>query len=211
MKDLFRLDSLWMQRFAMLTNLVCLNVLWLICCLPVFTIGTATSALYRTVFLYHSKEDDTVLRPFFRALKENFRQATLLWVLLLAASALLTFDILYLAAQGIATATLFLLMVLIVFVMGIAVHLFPLIARFQMDTKALLRTAFSLMVLHLPSTVLVIALTVLPFVFLFVLPSLFLRVGVLWAGVWFSAIAYFYGKYLLHIWKKHTPAEQEAT
>ena len=211
MKDLFRLDSVWMQRFAMLTNLVCLNVLWLICCLPVFTIGAATSALYGTVFLYHNKEDDTVLRPYFRALKENFKQATLLWLPLLAVMALVTFDILYLSAQGTATAIIFVLMVLGVFVAGIAAHLFPLMARFQMDTKALLRTAFSLMVLHLPSTVLVIALSVLPFVCLFVLPSFFLRVGVLWAGVWFSGIAYFYGKYLLHIWGKHTPAEQEET
>jgi uncharacterized membrane protein YesL len=152
-----------------------------------------------------------VLRPYFRALKENFKQATLLWLPLLAVMALVTFDILYLSAQGTATAIIFVLMVLGVFVAGIAAHLFPLIARFQMDTKALLRTAFSLMVLHLPSTVLVIALTVLPFVCLFVLPSFFLRVGVLWAGVWFSGIAYFYGKFLLHVWKKHTPEEQEET
>ena len=44
MKDVFSLNSPWMQRFAMLTNLVVLNFLWLACCLPVFTAGAATAA-----------------------------------------------------------------------------------------------------------------------------------------------------------------------
>ena len=41
MKELFNLNSPWVQRFAMLTNLVCLNILWLVCCIPVFTAGAA--------------------------------------------------------------------------------------------------------------------------------------------------------------------------
>jgi uncharacterized membrane protein YesL len=209
MKDLFRLDSRWMQRFAMLTNLVCLNLLWLICCVPIFTIGAATSALYQTVFRYHDKEDDAVLRPFFSAFKENLKQSTLVLLPMLVALVVLGFDVLYLVSIGTGMAVLFVLIVLIVVILGMMVHLFPLIARFQMDTKALLRTAFSLTVLHLPSTLLVIGLTVLPVFLLFFQPALFLRVGVAWAGVWFAAIAYFFGKYLLKIWSKHMPAESE--
>lgn len=210
MKDLFRLDSRWMQRFAMLTNLVCLNLLWLICCIPVFTIGAATSALYQTVFLYHDKEDDAVLLPFFRAFKENFKQSTILWLPMLVLLALLVFDVLYLVSIGTGMAVLFLLIILMVLALGIMVHLFPLVARFQMTAKALLRTAFSLVVLHLPVTLLVIALTFLPVFLLFFQPSFFLRVGVAWAGIWFAAIAYFFGKCLLRIWDKHMPDEDES-
>ena len=47
MKELFSLNSPWVKRFAMLTNLVILNLLWLVCCIPVFTIGAATAALYQ--------------------------------------------------------------------------------------------------------------------------------------------------------------------
>ena len=209
MKELFRLDSRWVQRFAMLTNLVCLNVLWLICCVPVFTIGAATAALYHTVFLYHNKEDDAVLKPFFRAFKENFKQSTILLLPLLMVLALLVFDVLYLVSIGTGMAVLFILIVLIVFALGIMVHLFPLIARFQMNAKALLRTAFSLVVLHLPATLLVIVLTFLPVFLLFFQPAFFLRVGIAWVGVWFAAIAYFFGKFLLKIWNKHGPAESE--
>ena len=76
-----------------------------------------------------------------------------------------------------------------------------------MSVKALLRTAFSLAMLHLPATVTVIALTFLPVVLLVFYPSFFLRIGVLWAGIWFSLIAYIFGKFLLKIWDKHAPAD----
>lgn len=208
MKELFNLNSPWVQRFAMLTNLVCLNILWLVCCIPVFTAGAATAALYHTVFLYHNKEDDAVLRPFFRAFRTNFKQSTLLFLPLFAALLLVVFDLVYLASYGKGTAVLFLLILVILLLMGMLIHLFPLIARFDMNAKALLRTAFSLTALHLPGTLTVIALLVLPVVLLLFFPDWFLRFGVVWAGVWFSAIAYFFGKFLLKIWNKHVPAEE---
>ena len=207
MKELFNLNSPWVKRFAMLTNLVILNLLWLVCCIPVFTIGAATAALYHTVFLYHSNEDDAVLLPFFRGFKTNFKQATLLFLPLFAALLLVVFDLVYLASYGKGTAVLFLLILVILLLMGMLIHLFPLIARFDMNAKALLRTAFSLTALHLPGTLTVIALLVLPVVLLLFFPDWFLRFGVVWAGVWFSAIAYFFSKFLLKIWNKHVPAE----
>ncbi|MEE1328406.1 MAG: YesL family protein [Oscillospiraceae bacterium] len=208
MKELFNLNSPWVQRFAMLTNLVCLNLLWLVCCIPVFTAGAATAALYHTVFLYHNKEDDAVLRPFFRAFRTNFKQSTLLFLPLFAALLLVVFDLVYLASYGKGTAVLFLLILVILLLMGMLIHLFPLIARFDMNAKALLRTAFSLTALHLPGTLTVIALLALPVILLLFFPDWFLRFGVVWAGVWFSAIAYFFGKFLLKIWNKHVPAEE---
>ena len=207
MKELFNLNSPWVQRFAMLTNLVCLNILWLVCCIPVFTAGAATAALYHTVFLYHNKEDDAVLRPFFRAFRANFKQSTLLFLPLLAALVLVVFDLVYLASYGKGTAVLFLLILVVLLLMGMLIHLFPLIARFDMNAKALLRTAFSLTALYLPGTLTVIALLALPMILLLFFPDWFLRFGAAWAGVWFSAIAYFFGKFLLKIWNKHVPAE----
>lgn len=206
MKDLFGFDSPWVQRFAMLTNLVALNILWLFCCVPVFTAGAATAALYHTVFQYHTNADDAVFRPFFRAFRSNFRQATLFLLPFLAALVLIVFDLFYLVSHGTGIAVLFLLIVALLLTMGMLVHLFPLIARFDMGTKALLRTAFSLVVLHFPATLGVIALTFLPVFLLVFYPSLFLRVGVAWAGIWFSSIAYFFGKLLLKIWNKHMPS-----
>ncbi len=213
MKEMFNLNFPWVQRFSMFTNLVMLNLLWLVCCIPVFTIGAATSALYHTIFLYHSKEDDAVLRPFFRGFRSNFKQSTLLFLPLLAALIVVVFDIVYLASYGKGTAVLFLLILVALFLTSALIHLFPLIARFDMNGKALLRTAFSLSALHLPATLTVIALGILPAFLLIFYPDLFLRFGAAWAGVWFSGIAYFFGKFLLKIWNQHisSPSQDECS
>ena len=124
----------------------------------------------------------------------------------IAALVLLVFDIVYLVSHGRGTALLFLLIVAVFIVLGMLAHLFPLIARFDMKPSALLRTAFSLVMLHLPATFAVIAMTFLPLFLLAFHPSLFLRFGVAWAGIWFALIAYFFGRLLLKIWDRHLPS-----
>ena len=209
MKELFNLNSRVMQGLAMVTNLVALNILWLICCVPIFTIGAATTALYHTIFQYHTHQDDEIFRPFFRAFRTNFKQATLLWMLSLLAMGLLAFDLVYLLSWGLGTAVLFLLIVCAVFVLGIQLHLFPLIARFDMNTKPLLRTSASLSILHLPTTLLALILYGLPFAVCAYDPMLFFQTGILWVGIWFSLVAYINGRILLKVWQKHLPVEND--
>ena len=209
MKDLFNLNSRVMQGLAMVTNLVALNILWLICCVPIFTIGAATTALYHTIFQDHTHQDDEIFRPFFRAFRANFKQATLLWMLSLLAMGLLAFDLVYLLSWGLGTAVLFLLIVCAVFVLGIQLHLFPLIARFDMNTKPLLHTSASLSILHLPTTLLALILYGLPFAVFAYDPMLFFQTGILWVGIWFSLVAYINGRILLKVWQKHLPPEND--
>ena len=64
MKGLFNWNSRLMQGLAMVTNLVALNLLWIICCIPIFTAGAATTALYQTVIQYQTQQDDAVFRHF---------------------------------------------------------------------------------------------------------------------------------------------------
>ena len=213
MKDIFNLNSRLMQGLAMVTNLVALNILWLICCIPIFTAGAATAALYHTIFQYHTQQDDAIFRPFLKAFRSNFKQATLLWLAVLFVVGLVVFDLVYLLSWGQGTAVLFLLIACVVFVLGIQLHLFPLIARFEMNAKALLRTSASLTILHFPTTLLVLILNGVPFAVFAYDPTLFLQSGVLWIGIWFSLVAYINGRILLKIWQKHLPpasAEESA-
>ena len=83
MKGIFNWDSPLIQKLALLTNLVALNILWFLCFIPAFTAGAATTALYYTVFQYLAGESDEIFRPFFRSFGQNFKQATLLWLPLL--------------------------------------------------------------------------------------------------------------------------------
>lgn len=205
MKGIFNWDTPLIQKLALLTNLVALNILWLLCCIPVFTAGAATTALYYTVFQYLVGESDEVFRPFFRSFVGNFKQATLLWLPLLMLLVLLVFDGLFLTANGgnaalwiaFAAATLVFLM--------LYTYLFPLLARFEMKSKTLFSTAISLFVLHLPTSLLMAAMNLLPMFLMLFAPADFLRRSILWIGLWFSLVAYLNGKLLLKIWSKHIP------
>ena len=47
MMKLFSMDGKLLENFNKITDLITLNLLWLICCLPVITAGASTSALYQ--------------------------------------------------------------------------------------------------------------------------------------------------------------------
>lgn len=211
MKGIFNWDSPLIQKLALLTNLVALNILWLLCCIPVFTAGAATTALYYTVIQYADGESDEIFRPFFRSFRQNFKQATLLWVPLLMLLVLLVFDGLFLAING-GNPALWIAFIALTWVyLMLHTHLFPLLARFEMKTKALLSTAVSLFMLHLPTSLLMAAMNLLPMLLMLFAPADFLRWSILWIGLWFSLVAYLNGKMLLKIWNKHIPNQNAET
>ena len=88
----FSYDSRFSQILLRIAQCCYLNLLWLICSLPVFTAGAATTALYHVTLKMVKDEDGALTGLFFRAFRENFRQATVLWLLLLAVGAALAGD-----------------------------------------------------------------------------------------------------------------------
>lgn len=69
-----------------------LHVLWLLCSLPVITVGASTTALIYSCMKLHNKEG-YVTRNFFHSFRENFIQSTILYLLFLIAGALLLMDL----------------------------------------------------------------------------------------------------------------------
>ena len=85
MRWLFDIENPVMRLIIKIFDCMCLSILWLICCLPVVTAGAATAALYATVHRYIRKEEGHLLRTFFGAIRENWKRATLVWLVVLAA------------------------------------------------------------------------------------------------------------------------------
>ena len=86
---LFSYDSKFSQIMLKLCYGCYLNLLWMVCSLPVFTAGAATAALYDVTLRLAREEEPPLTRQFFKAFRENFRQATILWLILLAVGILL--------------------------------------------------------------------------------------------------------------------------
>lgn len=82
MRDLW--DKPWFSVLTKLTYSAYLNILWLICSLPIFTIGASTTALFYCTLKMAEDRDEGLTRMFFRAFRSNFKPATKLWLILLA-------------------------------------------------------------------------------------------------------------------------------
>ena len=81
---IFSYESKFSQALIKLCYSCYLNLLWFLCSLPIFTIGASTTALYYVSLKIVQGEDSNLTRLFFRSFRQNFRQATTLWLILLA-------------------------------------------------------------------------------------------------------------------------------
>ena len=96
-RSLFDPNSAFFRGMERVWTLVVLNVLWVLCSLPVVTIGPSTAALYQVLGKVIQGEDSHTARKFFAAWRENFKCALLVWLPMLAVLVLCGFD-LYFAA-----------------------------------------------------------------------------------------------------------------
>ena len=135
-----------------------LNILWLICCLPVVTIGASTTALFYVTLKMAEDRDDGLTGMFFRAFRQNFLPATKLWLVLLGAGAFLAMDgyiVWHIWSQSIFwTLVAALLIVAAIVYAVVLLYAFPLLARFENTTFGILKTALLVGLRYLVCTLL---------------------------------------------------------
>ena len=93
MSKLFRMDSPLMRFLTKIADLMVLNILFCVTSIPLITIGASWTALYSVTLKMVRDEEGSVSRSYFRSFRQNFRQATLLWLGVLVVLALLALDI----------------------------------------------------------------------------------------------------------------------
>ncbi len=159
-------DSAFSQLLLKLCRSCWLNLLWVICCVPIVTIGASTTALYYTSLKIVRGEDRSLTRMFFRSFRENFRQSTVLWLILLAVGLLLAGDgyiIYHLRASSAGTiAVLWTLNLALVIAAAVAytivlLFVFPLVASVSNTNWAMLKNSFMIGARYLFCTILVFA------------------------------------------------------
>ena len=205
MKNLFHPDSPVMRFLTTLFNLIILNLLWLLTSLPVITVGASSSALFSVLFQYLDQGSDTVLKPYFKAFAVNFKQSTTVWIPILLVSAILSADALYLTNPANQVSELlwipFILLLLVL--LCVTCYVFGLIARFENTLRDTLRNSVLLFLLNLFPSISIILVQALPLLVFFILPSVFIRGGILWLMLGVSAFAYINASTMLRIFKKH--------
>ena len=155
-------DNVIVRALNKICDMVCLNVLWLISCIPVVTIGASTTALYTVMLKLVKNEEGYILRGFFKAFRSNFRQSTVIWLIILALGLVCWID--YRVAgmmPGTAGFVMWSIFILLgFFLLAVMIYVFPLIARYENSIRATFQNAMLLAVGRLPYTFVMAAVTV---------------------------------------------------
>lgn len=160
MGSIFNMDNGFFSAIGKIVDIIILSVVWLILCIPVITIGPATTALYYTTVKVIRRERGYLLREFFRSFKENLKNGVISGVIITAIIIMLLFNRNF--ALRLEDNTGFILLsaynAMLFLIFCITVYLFPVLSRFRMGVKQLFKTSFFMSMKHLPTTLLLVVI-----------------------------------------------------
>lgn len=141
---IFDLDSPLMNVLNKMADLMWLNILTLICCIPIITAGAAFTSMHYVALKIVRNEESYITRSFFKSFKTNFRQATLIWLLILLIAAVLGGDYYIITKSGIqfSSVLVVLIMAAAVLVICTTLYVFPVLAKFDNTIMGTIRNAF---------------------------------------------------------------------
>ena len=194
MKNIFNLESPLMQMLTKAGDMILLNVLFLVCCIPVITAGASVAAMHKMMQEVVYDTDCGTVKGFFRAFKANFKQATILWIIMLLVIVSLGCDALliitFFSGSEAVKWMLILLAVLAALVCCVVAYMIPLIVRYENTLREHLTNAAVLAIIKLPRTIGLVVLNLLPAILFAVSVSVFFQTMIFWLFIGFTFTTY---------------------
>lgn len=197
MFKLFNPDSPISSFLSNALDFIVLNILAILCALPIVTAGASYSALAGVMTAYALEQTPIRARDFFARFRVVFLRATLSWSILLAISILFLINIRIIESMPSALRLVFVSGVLFVSlcVLLTAAMLFPMLSfTTQKHLPALWKSAFLIGIAKLPLTLSMAVIQAVPLLLLLILPRTFLLLSPVWVIFWFSLAAFFCAK-----------------
>ena len=154
-------DSSVIAFLNKMTDLLVLNLIWLISCLPIVTIGAATTSLYYVSIISIRQGDGYVVKRYIASFKHNFKQATVLWIMMLGVWALMIWDLLfwYRMETGFGKV-MFCLSAIVAFVLAIvSLYIFPVLSKLKGTILSTIKNSAAFGIGYFPYTLILILLT----------------------------------------------------
>ncbi len=158
------------QRFLnKMADLLILNIITLLMCLPIITAGAALTAMHYVLLKMVRGEEGYILKSFFRSFKREFRQATVLWILFVALAALMASN-LVMVLQGSGRYPIWLpssIVVVAVLELMFMIYTFAMLSRFDDSIYHTLLNAVTLTFAELPRSLEMAVITIIPLIAFF--------------------------------------------
>ncbi len=143
MPNFFNIDNPIWKFIGNLWDFFVLSVLWLVCSIPIVTIGASTTALYYVTLKMASDQEGKLWQQFFHSFRQNWKEATVIWLGLLAVGIVLGIDLFYGLTGGtnLASAVLVFAVVAGALYLCLLSFVFPLLARVDNKPMAVVKMA----------------------------------------------------------------------
>ena len=209
--NIFSPDSKLMQILTRAGELLAVNILWAICCVPILTIGPSTTAMYVVVRRVARGDGSTVIPEFFRAFAQNFKKSFLLGLILLIPMLLAAGYLFLLTTGGGIRDTWFRVFgwIAVVIIGMVWSYVWPLTAWFENSLGNTLKNAFLLPLSSPVAGLFCAGMNLLPWIILTVNLEAFMRISFLWLIIGAALTAFYITKLLLLQFKPLLPAEPE--
>ena len=182
-------------------NLLLVNFIFLISCIPVFTIGAAVTSLYRITIAILAGDNPSVIKDYFRCFKENFGKATGLLFLYVALSAFFGFEIYMIRTMMDANYQwmVFFPFFFIIVIFASSFYAFPILAWFEESFKQIIKNSLLIALTNLPVTIMYIAISAGLAFLIYQFPTITMSQMVF---LGFSLFALFFSVFLKRIFEK---------
>lgn len=192
MKNIFSYDSKFMIMLEGIANTILLNVLFLLCCLPVVTIGAAFTALFSGCRALIN--DEACFKAFFRGFRSGFRRSTLAWLIVLpvlAALGLTAHSVwLYMkAGVQMGAFTLVVASIGLVIALSVAMMMFLFYSRFECSLGQLLKNGLYVTLAYFVRAVVIGLMNWAPVLMFLLTPYTFMKLAIVFLALWFAVAA----------------------
>lgn len=188
-----------------------LNIMYLIACIPIVTIGAATTALYYNTLKMAEDRESYVWKDFWKAFKENFKQSTIIWMIILIIGGILAADSILVKGMHEQLGAVVSIVTIIVFIFLAleVIYVFPVLARFDNTVANTMKNALLMSIRHLPSTIVIVFLHAAPLLLIFISLETFLKGALIVLLFTVSILAYGESKFFSRIFSNYYPKDQE--
>ena len=210
MGSLFNMDGPLFRFLSKVADMMILNLVFLISCLPIVTIGASVTALSYVTLKMKDGEEGYIVRTFFRSFRENFKQSTIIWLIMLMLAVVMSLDFMIIGSME---GTMAMVMKVLVGVgaliwLMVFLYVFPLQSRFYNTIRSTVQNAVLLSIANFPKTICMMAVMI-GSVLLTLWNSYTIWYGLLvWILLGFAIVAWINSQFLYGIIKKLMPEER---
>lgn len=211
MNRFFDIDGPFISGLTKMADLFILNLLFILCSLPIITIGPAMTALYYVTLKMVKDEDCYPVKSFFRSFKANLKQGIVIWIIMAVIGSVMYLDskfingdyshIVTVSDVTLKAMGIIILATLILYLFTIS-YVFPVLARFDNTVKNTIKNAFFMSLRHLPLTIVIVLINVVPLMLIYMIPRALILIFIV-----VSLCAYINSTFFVKIFKNYMVEE----